>query len=102
MTNYIQTVRSKAIEGREAEYRDWYVNTHIPAVLSLDGFVSAEFHERVSSDAGQVEFLCIYRIETTDLEATQQAMFSAGATMVPSAAMDVPATQVEIFVSVNA
>lgn len=37
MSRYIQTVRSRALAGREAEYRDWYRTTHIPEVLGLDG-----------------------------------------------------------------
>lgn len=102
MTTYIQTVRTRALAGREAEYRDWYVNTHIPQMLSLDGFVSANLHRMVTADTAPAEFLCIYTIETTDLAATQSAMMAAGASVAPSPAMDLPATLVEVFQGSNA
>jgi len=102
MTTYIQTVRTRALAGREAEYRDWYVNTHIPQMLSLDGFVSATLHRQVTADTDPAEFLCIYAIETTDLAATQDAMLAAGASVTPSPAMDLPATVVEVFVGASA
>jgi hypothetical protein len=102
MTTYIQTVRTRALAGREAEYRDWYVNTHIPQMLSLDGFVSANLHRMVTAGTAPAEFLCIYTIETTDLAATQSAMMAAGASVAPSPAMDLPATLVEVFQGSNA
>ena len=97
ITTYIQTVRSRALDGREVEYRDWYLTTHIPDLLSLPGFVSAELHQMVAPAGAVAEFLCIYRIETTDLPAVQEAMAKAGASTVPSPAMDLPATRVEVF-----
>ena len=97
MTEYIQTVRSKALEGREAEYRDWYLTTHIPELLALPGFVSAELHRMITPKEAPAEFLCIYTIDTSDLPALQAAMVAAGASTVPSPAMDVPATRVDFF-----
>jgi len=99
MTHYVQAVRSRALPGREAEYRDWYLSIHLPAVLSLDGLVSAELLRLVSADDASAEFLCIYQIETDDLQATQAGMFAAGATMVPSDAMVVEATRVDVYES---
>ncbi|MBB5843507.1 hypothetical protein HD599_001830 [Conyzicola lurida] len=97
MTKYIQTVRSRALDGREAEYRDWYLATHIPELLALPGFVSADFRRMLAPVDAPAEFLCIYTIETSDLPAVQAAMVAAGALTVPSPAMDVPATRVEFF-----
>jgi len=97
MTSYIQTVRSKALAGREAEYREWYLGTHIPDLLSLDGFVSADLHRMVTAEGAPAEFLCIYVLETNDLPALQATMMAAGATTVPSPAMDLPETRVEFF-----
>lgn len=102
MTTYIQTVRTRALAGREAEYRAWYLDTHIPQMLSLEGFISADLHRMVTAEAEPAEFLCIYVIRTTDLAATQSAMWASGATVAPSPAMDLPATVVEVFQQVNA
>jgi len=97
MTTYIQTVRSRALAGRAAEFRDWYLETHIPDMLRLPGFVSADLLRSLGADNAPAEFLCIYTIETADLAAVQAAMLAAGATTVPSPAMDLPATRVEFF-----
>jgi hypothetical protein len=97
ITTYIQTVRSRALDGREDEYQGWYLTTHIPELLSLPGFVSADLHRIVSSEGAPTEFLSVYTIETSDLAAVQAAMLALSASMVPSPAMDVPATRVEVF-----
>ncbi|MGA9870514.1 MAG: hypothetical protein WBQ44_05130 [Rhodococcus sp. (in: high G+C Gram-positive bacteria)] len=94
MRQYIQTVRSRALAGREDEYRAWYVGTHISEVMALGGYTSAEFY---SDTAGSTDFLCIYKLETDDLPIMQAAMAAAGPSMTPSEAMDVPATQIEFF-----
>ena len=97
MTEYIQTVRSRALPGREAEYREWYLTTHLPAVLRIDGFVSGELLRLVAESDQPAEFLCVYRLETDDLATTQATTLAAGALMSPSQAMDRSATQVDVF-----
>lgn len=104
MTEYIQTVRSRALPGLEVEYREWYLTTHLPAVLGIDGFVSGELLRSVAVAGADepVEFLCVYRLETDDLATTQATMLAAGALMSPSQAMDRSATQVAVFERVAA
>lgn len=97
MTAYIQSVRSRAVNGREAEYQEWYLAVHIPELLSLPGFVSANLHRMVAPEGAPAEFLCVYTIETSDIAAVQAAMVTAGASTVPSPAMDLAATRVELF-----
>ena len=94
---YIQTVRSRALGGREAEYRDWYLTTHIPELLAVPGFVAADLHRMIAPEGSPAEFLCIYTIETSNLPAVQAAMVAIGASTAPSPAMDLPATRVEVF-----
>jgi hypothetical protein len=97
MTTYIQTVHSEALDGHEAEFREWYLTIHIPELLSLPGFVSANLHRTIAPGAASAGFLCIYTIETSDIAAVQAAMSAAGGSMVPSSAMDLAATRVELF-----
>ena len=97
IATYIQTVRSRALAGREVEYLGWYRTTHIPEILSLPGFVSADMHRMIAPEGASSEFLCVYTIETLDLPAVQAAMITASASIVPSPAMDLPATHVEFF-----
>lgn len=103
MSRYIQTVRSRALAGREAEYRNWYVATHIPEVLTIEGFETAEFLCRTSTLVEtEADFLCVYQLQTDDLQATKAAMMAAGAGMTPSGAMDMAATEIEFFEPVPA
>lgn len=85
------------MNGREAEYQEWYLAVHIPELLSLPGFVSANLHRMVAPEGAPAEFLCVYTIETSDIAAVQAAMVTAGASTVPSPAMDLAATRVELF-----
>ncbi|WP_028721412.1 DUF4286 family protein [Patulibacter americanus] len=96
MTRYIHTVRTRALPGRDAEFHEWYVTVHIPAVLAVDGFASADLYRPVGEGAPE-EYLCVYGIETDDLPATQAVLRAASAGMVVSDAMDAPATRVEVL-----
>ncbi|ALJ18818.1 DUF4286 family protein [Microbacterium sp. No. 7] len=42
MTRSLFVLRSNAVEGREDEYNEWYDETHIPDVLAVPGFASAQ------------------------------------------------------------
>lgn len=99
MPHYVQTVHSRSLPGLHAEYSEWYRTTHIPEVLALDGYSSAEFLRSTTSvdDGAAVEFICIYQLETHDLPALQVAMVAAGSSMTPVVAMDLPATRIEFF-----
>ncbi len=35
-------VRSNPVPGREAEYDDWYTRRHLPEILAVPGFASAQ------------------------------------------------------------
>ena len=64
-------VMTNPVEGRKAEYNDWYDEQHMPDVLRIPGIVSAERFEL--SDAQRLDppypfsFLALYWIETDDL-----------------------------------
>jgi hypothetical protein len=54
----------------EAEYNDWYTNTHIPDMLAGPGFVSAQRYRRVDQGAAPAHgpaYLAIYELEAEDL-----------------------------------
>ncbi|NIL85860.1 hypothetical protein CH281_18850 [Rhodococcus sp. 06-221-2] len=44
MSLYI--VQTNAVEGRDDEFNEWYDSTHVPDVLSIDGFESAQRFKR--------------------------------------------------------
>lgn len=68
---YKFVVLTNAVEGREAEFNDWYSNTHladviaIPGIVSADRFELAEFQRTLPQP---YKYLAIYEIETDDLK----------------------------------
>jgi len=69
----LYTVRSNPIKGREAEFNDWYSNTHLPEVMKVDGFLSAKRYKL--SDVQMVKeqaygYMVIYEINTNDVAGT--------------------------------
>lgn len=39
-------VQTNAVEGREVEFNEWYDSTHVPDVLAIEGFESAQRFKR--------------------------------------------------------
>lgn len=62
-------VQSNAVDGRDDEFNDWYDSVHVPDILALDGFVSAQRFKRSTAldrpDAVAPEFTYVacYEIE---------------------------------------
>jgi hypothetical protein len=57
-----------------ADYHQWYNETHLPEMLSVDGFVSARRFEPVEGDG---PFIAIYEFDTDDLDATRARLADA-------------------------
>ena len=71
MQRYTFVVLTNAVDGREAEYNDWYFNTHLADVTAIPGIVSAQrFVLADSQRSGKqpYKYLAIYEIETGDLQ----------------------------------
>ncbi|MFF1832147.1 hypothetical protein [Paenarthrobacter sp. NPDC058040] len=66
-----------AVKGKDDEFNDWYSNTHIPQVVALPGFVSAQRYETASVGATGFRYATVYEIEGSAAEA-QATLFSAG------------------------
>ncbi len=76
MPRYRLVVMSRPQEGREAEYHDWYQNSHLPQVMALPGFLSGQRYRLDTALAGQepYPFLAIYEVETDDIGAALAEM----------------------------
>lgn len=72
MTAYKIIVLSNAVAGREAEFTAWYENRHLPDLLAIPGFASAQRFRILGSFTSGVDrqSLTECEIETDDLEAT--------------------------------
>lgn len=67
MQRYKLVALSSAKKGRESDYNDWYDKNHLPDMLKIPGFLSAE--RFVSVFPGPYSYVAIYEIETDDLDA---------------------------------
>jgi hypothetical protein len=69
-----------AVQGREAEYADWYQKTHIPEVLAAPGFVSGQRLKLHTTVAGEFTngYLSIFEIAAETPEALGQTLKGMG------------------------
>lgn len=78
MANHRLIVFTNPQEGREQEFRDWYVNTHLPEVANLDGVISGQFFTLATPVAeGGHRHMAVYEIEEGRLSEAQQALGTA-------------------------
>ena len=64
MARYKLVAFSNSAEGRDDDYNTWYDQQHLPDLLTIPGFVSAE--RFLCADEGPQRYLAIYEIETDD------------------------------------
>lgn len=75
MARSIFVVQGNAEPGRDGDYNEWYSNTHIPEVLALPGFATAQRFRlaRIPGDPGSAsyayEYLTIYEVDCPPEEA---------------------------------
>ncbi len=67
MARYKLVALSNAAQGRDDDYNEWYNTQHMPDVLAVPGFVSAERLTCIGE--GPHRYLAIYEIETDDIGA---------------------------------
>ena len=82
MTEYKLVVMSSPVEGREAEYNDWYDNQHLGDVVRLPGFTGAKRFELQPGQEAPLghTYLAIYDMETDDVDATMAGLVAAAST----------------------
>ncbi len=69
--NFIQIVFSNPAPGKEDEFNDWYDNVHVPELLAIPGFVSAQRYDLLEAGIYRVpggfapehRYLCIYEMK---------------------------------------
>ncbi len=74
-TKHVLLVMSNSADGRDQEYNDWYTNVHVPDVLRVPGFVSAQRYKLDAKQRGgnapaQWQYMATYDIETDSIEGT--------------------------------
>jgi hypothetical protein len=72
MSRYVLAVYSNPVEGREQEYDAWYDGRHRKDMLAMPGVKSMRrmtpAAQQLRSDRQPHRFLCLYEIETDDLQ----------------------------------
>lgn len=80
MAKYVYVVFTGPVEGREAEYNDWYDNVHAADVLAVDGMKSIQRYEMAQTDPpqeGPTPYLALYEVEADSPEQVRAAMKEA-------------------------
>jgi len=99
--HYTFVVLTNPVPGKDAEYNDWYTNTHLHDLVKIPGIKSAQrFKIAPQSAKGAThQYLALYEIETDDLDSVQNAILKASGTsaMVISPAMDQKSADAQYF-----
>jgi hypothetical protein len=73
MSRYVFVGQSSPVPGREAEYEDWYLKRHLPAMLQCAGVVSVRrfrcVEPQLPGTATPHRYLAIYEIDSEAPEA---------------------------------
>jgi len=99
MARYKLLVITNAVPGKEAAFNDWYDRRHIPDVLQVPGFVSAQ-RFRVSGESTLPgPYIAIYDLETEDPSAVLAELGArAGTAKMPlSDALDMKAVSASLL-----
>jgi hypothetical protein len=85
MSKHILLVLANAVEGRDADFNNWYSNQHLADVLKVPGIVSAQRFKYVAPAGATVDgpdpkpshkYIAIYEVDSEDPRAVQAAMIS--------------------------
>ena len=74
---HLLLVLSNPVDGREREYNDWYDNTHLPEVLSVDGFTAAQrfaVNGEAAAGTSQYRYVALYELDTPTPEVSMAAL----------------------------
>lgn len=102
MPRFKMIAHTKPMPGREAEFNEWYQNTHLPDICSIPGVVGAQRYVEAAAMMGADDrkYLAIYDIETDDIDAVHNAIIQAtiSGKFTPSSANDVANSYLVSFV----
>ena len=106
MARYKMLVLSRPIAGKDAEYNDWYQNTHLQQIVALPGFVSAQRFRVAVNMRGEegYPYMAIYDIEADDVQAAYRILEQAAGdgTITVSQAFDYASVHASIYESFGA
>jgi hypothetical protein len=90
MTKQIFIVMSEPVDGKEAEFNDWYNNIHLGEVVQVKGFVQAQRFKVTDDSAalGKQRYIAIYECEADDVQELNDALMATTATFNMGSSID--------------
>ena len=96
-------VRSNPIAGREADFNDWYSQVHLPEVLQIDGFLSAQrfrLNDTQMVPGQSFGYMALYEINSQDVAGTLENL-KAATWLNMSDAIDTEKMDVAVFTGMS-
>jgi len=91
MPEFTYVVLTNPVPGREAEFNDWYTNTHVPDVLRVPGIKSAQRFRRTTQQRRPgpqpYEYLAVFQCEAAAPEVVTRELDARRAMMLKSDAV---------------
>jgi hypothetical protein len=94
MARHVFLVFSTALPGRDAEFNQWYDQTHIFEALTSPGFVAAQRFRIAdtqvmpSTESKLPPYVTIYELDTDDLPASVKGVIDGQASRTPTDTVD--------------
>ena len=75
----LYVVKSNPVAGKEAEFNRWYSEVHLPEVLQIEGFQSAQrlFLTPQQMQPQSHSYLAIYSIDSNNIDGTLENLRNA-------------------------
>ena len=106
---YSWIVYSSPVEGREAEYNQWYDKQHLPDLLKIPGVIAARRYRIAKDQRGGPatnlsRYMAVYELDTDDLKGLFAEVVARRGTpaMVMSDAIDPASISTEAFELITA
>ena len=95
-------VKSNPVAGKEAEFNRWYSEVHLPEVLQIEGFQSAQrlFLTPLQMQPQSHSYLAIYTIDSNNIDGTLENLRNA-TWMHLSDAIDMATIEIGIYQALN-
>ncbi len=76
MKKFISIALTNSVEGRDADYNNWYEKQHVFDVLAIPGIQSSQ-RFRIADESRQklgYQYMAVYEIETDDITTIHRAI----------------------------
>ncbi len=97
-------VFSNPVEGKEAEYKEWYTNVHLREVVAVKGFKSAQLFRLTNEQAMEPQshqYCAMYQVANDGVGETVQRLQAAVPTMHMEPVLDFATIKMSVFQSVS-